>query len=328
MAASHRAEKRFCGGIDVGGTKLSCALFTRQGEMLVRRKMRTNPKGGEEAAEQVLRAIGSLEIAAREKGGGLLAVGICVPGIACRKGGLVWAPNIRNWDLFPLGERLRKNSRVPIFLDSDRSAYILGEQWRGAASGARHAVFLAVGTGIGAGIFIDGRVCRGSDGIAGAVGWFALQPEFKPEYASMGCFEAEASGNSLARKAARLWEGGEPSLIKELSGGRAEKATAEIVVKAARRGDPPARRLIGDAVAYISMGVANLVSMLNPEVVILGGGLMQAADLLLEPIREKFQTWAQPLAAGKVRIEISRLGEDAGLFGAGKLAWESVKNRD
>lgn len=328
MAVRLRAEKRFCGGIDVGGTKLSYALFTRQGEMLVRRKMKTNPAGGEKAAGQVLRAIGSLEIAAREKGGGLSAVGICVPGIACRKGGLVWAPNIRNWDLFPLGERIRENTRVPVFLDSDRSAYILGEQWRGAASGARHAVFLAVGTGIGAGILIDGRVCRGNDDIAGAVGWFALQPEFRPEYASMGCFEAEASGNSLARKAARLWEDGVTSLIKELSGGRVEEVTAETVVEAARKGDPQARRLIGEAVAYISMGVANLVSTLNPEIVILGGGLMQAADLFLEQIREKFQTWAQPLAAGNVRIEISRLGEDAGLFGAGKLAWESAENRD
>ncbi len=165
----------------------------------------------------------------------------------------------------------------------------MGEQWRGAAKGARDAVFLAVGTGIGAGIFAEGRIVHGSEDIAGAVGWFALDPAFKDEYAAMGCFEAEASGNSVGRKAARLLAEGRPSLMRELAGGDPAKVTAAIVAEAARKNDPVARTVINDTVAYLAMGIANIVSILNPEIIVLGGGLFQASDLLLEPIRTGIQ---------------------------------------
>jgi glucokinase len=137
----------------------------------------------------------------------------------------------------------------------------------------------------------------------------------------MGSFEAEASGTSVARKARERLAQGRPSVMADLAGA-VEAVTAETVAAAARAGDPLALEVVADAVTYLAMGVANIVSILNPEVVVLGGGLFQAADLLLEPVRREFRRWAQPLAAGSVRIELTTLGEDAGLFGCGKLAWE------
>jgi glucokinase len=213
----------------------------------------------------------------------------------------------------------------PLVLESDRSAYVAGEAWKGAAAGASEAVFLAVGSGIGAGIIAGGRIVRGHEDIAGAVGWFGLDPDFKPAYASMGCFEAEASGNSVARKARERLGSGRASILLELAGGLVESVTAETVAEAARRDDALALEVVAEAVTYLGMGVANIVSLLNPEVVVLGGGLFQAADLFLEPVRREFKRWAQPLAARSVRIEISALGERAGLYGCGKLAWESVE---
>ncbi len=210
-------------------------------------------------------------------------------------------------------------------LESDRSAYVAGEAWRGAAAGARDAVFLAVGTGIGAGIISGGRILHGHEDIAGAVGWFGLDPDFKPEYASMGSFEAEASGNSVARKARERLAEGRPSVLLDLAGGVIEAVTAETVAAAARRKDPLAMEVVADVVTYLAMGVANIVSILNPEVVVVGGGLFQAADLFLEPVRREFKRWAQPLAARSVRIEPSKLGEDAGLYGCGWLAWNAVE---
>ena len=320
-----------CGGIDVGGTKIASALFTREGAISARDKIAIDRAGGDLAAAQVAGRIEVLDQAARAAGGRLRAVGICVPGIAYSASGKVWAPNIPGWDQYPLLERIRGHvpgGRVPVILESDRSAYVAGEAWRGAAAGARDAVFLAVGTGIGAGIISGGRILHGHEDIAGAVGWFGLDPDFKPEYAVMGSFEAEASGSSVARKARTRLEEGRPSAMLDLAGGAIGSVTAEIVAEAARRLDPLALEVVADAVTYLGMGIANIVSILNPEVVVVGGGLFQAADVFLDPVRREFKRWAQPLAARSVRIEPSALGEDAGLYGCGKLALEAVEEGD
>ncbi len=316
----------FCGGVDIGGTKIASALFTKAGEISAVTKTPIVKAGGDAAAAQVKAAIDELGAAALASGGRLAAVGLCVPGIAYSASGKVWAPNIPGWDQYPLLERigvasLRGLRSAPI-LESDRSAYVAGEAWKGAAAGASDAVFLAVGTGIGAGIIAGGRVIHGREDIAGAVGWFGLDPDFKPEYAAMGSFEAEASGNSVGRKARARLASGEKSLMLDLAGGRVEDVTAETVAAAARRDDPLALEVVTNVVTYLGMGVANIVSILNPEVVVLGGGLFQAADLFLDPVRREFKRWAQPLAARSVRIELSTLGENAGLYGCGYLAWK------
>ncbi|MGZ7046037.1 MAG: ROK family protein, partial [Candidatus Aminicenantales bacterium] len=325
-------RKDFCGAIDVGGTKISSALFTRSGDMLAKTKVSIDRGGGDAAAAQVAERVRALGENAGRAGGRLLAVGVSVPGIVYSESGRVWAPNIRGWDRYPLRERLEREvvawqgqsgTPFPLVLESDRSAYVTGEAWRGAAAGASDAVFLAVGTGIGAGILSGGRLVHGHEDIAGAVGWFGLDPKFKPVYADTGCFEAEASGNSVGRKARELIGAGRPSLMLELAGGRMENVTAETVAAAARNKDPLALEVVADVVRFLAMGIANIVSILNPEAVILGGGLFQAADVFLEPVRLDFRKWAQPLAAAAVRIEISALGEDAGLYGCGKLAWDA-----
>ena len=354
--------KEFCGAIDVGGTKVASALFTRDGEISARMKAPIDMSGGDAAAGQVGDRIEMLAEAARAAGSRLAAVGICVPGIAYAANGKVWAPNIPGWDQYPLLEKIketqerghvrrgedaekrpsevrrsgsephfweisREGKSIPLVLESDRSAYVAGESWRGAAAGARDAVFLAVGTGIGAGIISGGRILHGHEDTAGAVGWFGLSPAFKPEYASMGSFEAEASGSSVARKARERLERGRPSSMRDLAGGRVEAVTAEVVAEAARKNDLLALEVVAETVTYLAMGIANIVSILNPEVVVVGGGLFQAADVFLEPVRREFKRWAQPLAARSVRVELSALGEDAGLYGCGMLAWQAVEGQ-
>lgn len=318
-----RIKKQYCGGIDVGGTKISSALFTEDGRMSGRTKVLIDKGTAEKPARQIIKIIRGLESLAREKSGEIRAVGLCLPGVVFPRSGVVWAPNIPGWDHFPLRSRLGEKVKVPLVLDSDRSAYVLGEQWCGAARDMKDVVFLAVGTGIGAGILAGGRLCRGSQDVSGAVGWFALDPRFKGEYAAMGCFEAEASGSAVGRKAVEFLNSGHPSLMRKIVKGKIEKVTAETVVKAARAGDPLARKIIAEAVSYLAMGIANIVSILNPEMVVLGGGLFQAGDFLLRPITKEFKKWAQPLAARKVRLTLSMLGENTGLYGAGRLAWQS-----
>ena len=309
-----------CLGIDVGGTKVSAALFTESGEISHREKAPLNTTGADEAADQIAALIAEYE----EAGHAPRAIGIAIPGVVFHESGAVWAPNVPGWDRYPLLDRLRSATGAEVILDSDRAAYVLGEQWCGAARGAENVVFLAVGTGIGAGILVDGRVCRGADDIAGAVGWFALTPEFRAEYADRGCFECEASGPAVAERAIELLGSQSSNVIAELVDHDLGRVTAEIVVEAAHQDDPMAREVLDHAVNYLAMGIANIVSILNPEIVVLGGGLLQAGELLLDPITREFKQWAQPLAAEQVRLELSALGEDAGLFGAGRLAWNAV----
>ncbi len=320
-----RMTERFCAAVDVGGTKISSALFTPEGIISHRCKIAIDKTDAERPVSQIMDIIMNLGERAREEKGKIAAVGIAVPGVVFHSQGLVWAPNIPGWDRLALRDKLKEKIPLPLVLESDRSAYVWGERWRGAAQNKRDVVFLAVGTGIGAGIVIDGRLCHGCDDIAGAVGWFALDPQFRDEYARMGCFEAEASGDSVARKAIRLIKGGESSMLREMTGGKIEKITAPAVIEAFKKGDELAGSVVETTVHYLAMGIANIVSILNPEMVVLGGGLFQAGEMLLGPLREEFKKWAQPLAAQKVKLELSHLGEDAGLYGAGKLAWENLE---
>lgn len=313
-------EKKFCAAIDVGGTKISSALFTEKAQRLYKEKTPIDKSKPEKSVLQIIEIIKKLDGCAQKEEGKISAVGISIPGVVFQKKGEVWAPNIPGWDHFPLREKIQEKIHFPLVLDSDRSSYVIGEQWCGIAKDLNDVVFLAVGTGIGAGIITGGTLVRGSEDISGAVGWFALDSEFKKEYSQMGCFEAEASGNSVARRAIRFIRDGESSIMEKLVNGNIENITAEIVVEAARNNDPLANKVLDMTILYLAMGIANIVSILNPQMVVLGGGLFQAGKRLLEPVRKEFKKWAQPLAAQSVRIELSGLGEDAGLYGAGKLA--------
>ncbi|UCE41607.1 MAG: ROK family protein [Candidatus Aminicenantes bacterium] len=317
-----KTKVRYCGAVDVGGTKLSSALFTADGQMFHKNKIPIDRSAPDKPAHQIKDIIQRMERKAHAENGVISTVGIAIPGVVFHGEGLVWAPNIPGWDHLPLGRMLNDMVHLPIVLDSDRSAYVLGEQWKGAARNKKDVVFLAVGTGIGAGILVDGRLCRGCQDIAGAVGWFALDTRYRDEYSRMGCFEAEASGDSVARRAIRLLKTGESSILKGMADGDIEKITAELVVQAYQKGDILARNILETTGRFLAMGIANIISILNPEIVVLGGGLFQSGELLLESVRKEYKKWAQPLAAQKVRIELSSLGEDAGLFGAGKLAWD------
>jgi glucokinase len=248
-------------------------------------------------------------------------VGVCIPGIYFAESGAAWAPNLWVQERVALRDELKSGLPVRLVIDSDRAAYVLGEQWLGAARGLSDVVFVAVGTGIGAGIITGGRLCRGAADIAGAVGWFALGNPRSEQHKQTGSFESEASGPAVAHKAAARLAAGEHSSLESLSGGDPEMITTELVVRAAMGGDSLARLVLDDAACYLGMGIANIISILNPQVIVLGGGLMNASDLMLERIRQEVSRWAQPLAAEQCRIELSCLGDNAGLLGAARLVF-------
>ena len=285
--------------IDLGGSKAAFAVVDGEGRILCRTKRPSHEGAAALSFEALARAARETIEAAGLRLDELDGAGVIIPGIYDAATGRGWAPNLWGDRQVDVRDALAPLLPVRLAIDSDRSGYVLGESWLGAARGCTDAVFLGVGTGIGAGLLCGGRVVRGAGGIAGAVGWFATDPSWTPQ-GTLGCWEAQASAPALARRV----------------GARDGKA----VTDAARKGDPSARRAVEQAAEALAMGIADLISALNPQVVVLGGGLMQASDLFLEPIRRAVPRWAQPIAARECRIVPTALGQDAGLLGAARLA--------
>ena len=202
-----QAQKLAVAALDLGGTKLASSLFTPKGRPIAKRTVPLEKRQGREVGEPVVREVRRLMATATQRGLVVQAVGVSVPGIAGGRSGCIWAPNIAGWEDYPLKSEIRaaiSQPAVKVVVDSDRAASILGEAWQGAARGCRDAIFLAVGTGIGAGILADGRVLHGAHGIAGAIGWLALDRPFRPEYTACGCFESHASGEGIAKVCSAL----------------------------------------------------------------------------------------------------------------------------
>jgi glucokinase len=309
-------------GIDLGGTKLSLAVFTEQGNVLFKRTIALEKREGKEVsdlvAEELRRSIRTHQ--------NIQSIGIAVPGIYRNKTGTVWAPNIKGWDDFPLLQQTQVITDLPVTIESDRAAYILGESWMGNAKGCINAIYLAIGTGIGAGILMNGKILRGEHDIAGAIGWMALHQPFEEKYSSCGCFEYQASGEGIANVAREVL-----SNADEYNGilfqKKAEDLTSYDVFAAYKQNDIIAKKVFGICIRFWGMAVANLVSLFNPEKIILGGGVFGPAVQFIPGIIEEATKWAQPISMKQVSIEASSLGNDAGLYGAGWLAWQPVLNK-
>ncbi len=309
-------------GIDLGGTKLAGAVFNHEGEIITEETLPLLKRSGKEVGALIRELAQKLISDAVEKGAVINAIGACVPGISYSKTGRVWAPNIPGWEDYPLLEELKTAAGandIKIKIDSDRACSILGEAWIGAAKGCRDAIFLAVGTGIGAGIMIDGNILRGHQDIAGAIGWLALDRPFKEKYVSCGCFEYHASGDGIAKVAKEnlskdsLYTG----ILKQKN---FEDITAHDVFEAFEQNDPMAKKVLNEAIEFWGMTAANLVSLFNPEKIIFGGGVFGPAVKFLDHIMIEARKWAQPISINQVKFEGSMLGGRAGLYGAGYLA--------
>ena len=312
--------------LDVGGTKIAGGLFSVQGKLLERLVTSVADKKRDEIGASIIEQIQQLSQKAGEQNDEVTAIGACVPGIYNPEKGTVWAPNLNGWDSYPLLEKITKHveKKIPVQIDSDRSCYILGEIWQGNARGCRNAIFLAVGTGIGAGIIVDDRVLRGTGNSAGSVGWMALNRPYLKEYDECGCFEYHASGSGLVKVCKKyLFE--EKSYTGKLRDIPAEEMTTKDIFSAYNQNDPMAKRVIGEAVEFWGMAVANLISIFNPEKIILGGGVFKAAAPLLDQIKTEAKRWAQPIAINEVSIDVAALGNDAGLYGAANLALQAVQ---
>lgn len=281
--------------VDVGGTKIVTARVDGRGRLGRRLELPVDTSSPAAPIEQIVTLVHALEAG----GSAFAAAGVAVPGLV-RTDGTVWAPNLPGWERVPLARTLRRRLHLPVSVESDRNASVLGETWRGAARGKRDVVVLMVGTGIGAGILSGGRLVRGAHELSGCAGWMVVTERSSKAAARVGSLEAYAAGPAVARAAGR--------------------ASAIDAAAAARAGDRKARAAFAAAGQLLGSAVGNVISLFDPEVVVLAGGLMAAADLFLAELTGRALSRTQPLSARQVRIVASRLGSDANLLGAARLA--------
>lgn len=312
-------------GIDLGGTKLASALFAKDGSLILKEIVQLQGFTGHGVGKLITDQILAMIIKAECDGHILESIGISVPGISNSRTGKVWAPNIKGWEEYPLLEEVKEISgEIPAVVDSDRACSILGEVWMGNAMGCRNAVFLAVGTGIGAGILINGEVLRGNNDIAGAIGWMALDRPFESKYIDCGCFEYYASGEGIARVAREILKKKE-IYSGELAARGKENINAHDLFIAYENHDPVASEVIGQCIEFWGMAAANIISLFNPEKIIFGGGVFGPAVKLIPAIREEASKWAQPVSFKKVTFEQSGLGSEAAVYGAGFIALKIIQ---
>lgn len=315
-------------GIDLGGTKVTGAIFDSNGETIKKTSLLLEGKTGTEVAQLVKDLIIDF-LKYQERGPKhIRAIGICVPGIANIKEGTVWAPNIPGWEDYPLQaeiEELVSRHNIKVYMASDRTCYILGEKWNGQAKDCENAIFVAVGTGIGVGILIDGRIIHGHGDVVGAVGWMALQSPYEEDFEQCGCFETYASGIGIAKQAKKILRAKTP-LYRDssLRNKDIDSITSHDVFFAYMYNDPLAVHVLNKAIEMWGMAAANLVSLFNPEKVIWGGGIFGPAQQFIDKIYDEACRWAQPISIKQVTFEKSLLSGDAGLLGAGYLALSSL----
>ena len=307
---------------DFGGTNLRAAIVSEAGETLFRHEIANAPEASAEAA---LERIAALLAEARDHAPAPpLAASLAVAGlIDSERGRVMVSPNIpafRNLTLAaPLAERLG----LPVSIENDASAAALGEHRFGAGRGTRHLLHATLGTGVGGGLVIDGRLYRGAQGLAGEIGHIVLDPAGPPcGCGARGCLEAIAGGLAFARRARRLIESGAAPLLADLAAGR--PPTASDLAEAARRGEQAALAEIRNGGHALGLGLGGLVNVLNPDAVSLSGGLLGMGDPLLDSIREAMASLAYGPAAS-TPVHASALGEDAGLLGAAAVALDLAR---
>lgn len=305
--------------LDIGGTKIAGAFFEPDGSMsrYCKRLLehRSGDRVGDLAVEVIREVLSALPAGVEAKG-----IGVCIPGIVYSKTERVWAPNIPGWDNYPLADHIRKGLpelSAPIHIESDRSCHILGEVWKGAARGCDNAVFMAVGTGIGVGILIDGKLLHGQSDIIGAAGWMALHPPYLSDYDACGCFESYASGHGLGVQARKILQE-DAAYNGPMRHKKIEEISAYDVFEHYPSGDSVAVAVLGRAIEFWGMASANLVSLLNPQKVIWGGGIFGPALPFIDDIYREALRWAQPISIRQTQFVASQV-EEAGLLGAAYL---------
>jgi glucokinase len=315
-------------GIDLGGSKILTAVVNSRGEMLSSDESTTPATEGREVVIQSIidsahSALGQASCTISE----ISAIGIGAPGISNPEAGILFtSPNLPGWRNVLLRDIIQNKLGKKAFLINDANAAALGEFYFGAARGVRNFIYITLSTGIGGGIVINGKIYGGAIGTAGEVGHMTIDDKGPIcNCGNKGCWEMLASGTALAREARHQIEEGNRTSILEYTDGDVKKVTSQVVHSAAEQGDSLAKKLIARTGYYIGVGLANLINIFNPELIVIGGGLSNIGDMLLKPAFKVAEERAYKEAFHAVRFASPKLGRNSGVLGAAAFALQEMK---
>ncbi len=320
-----KTQKKYVIGVDLGGTKILSAIVDRSGKIVERVNLPT------EAALGPKRVIGNIRDSVNlllAKSGiplsQIKAIGIGAPGpILYEKGVVLDPPNLPGWKRVPVRDLVQKEFKVPVILENDANAAALAESRSGAAKNCENFIYLTISTGIGGGIVIGRKLYRGSIGGAGEVGHMIIKTDGPMcGCGNPGCLEAMASGSAIGRLGREAAAGNKSSLMVKLAGGDLKKINALTVELAAKKGDAPAKKVLNEAAFNLGVGLANLINIFAPDMIALGGGVINMGEMFLGPARRTAKRFSLSPAGDHVKIIAVKLGGDVGVLGAAALCLE------
>ena len=312
-------ERPLVFAVDLGGTHLRVATVSCDGKIQARHKQET-PRSGD--PEEIMRALINAARKLDLNGQRLCAVSVAVPGtIDVDRGIVVKAPNLPALDGFQLTTALQRELKLPAILENDANAAAVGEMWQGAARDRRTIVCLTLGTGVGGGIILDGKLWRGADGAAAEIGHMSVDPFGGVDCTcgSQGCLEVYASATAIVRLAREFGVKCPESFLNNES-----QLTAEKIYEAGVKGDPLAVEVFRRLGLYLGVGIANLVNIVDPEIIVIGGGVANAWPLFEKDMRQQIIERSFSRLAAQVSIAQAECGDDAGLLGAARLAFDQM----
>lgn len=308
-------------GVDVGGTGIKAGVVSKQGDILAKASI---PTGRERPYGEIIADIASLcERVAQAAGVSLAdiaAVGVGVPGICDPKTGVIPFCTNLGWHDVPFVRELHARLGLPVYVDNDATVAGFAESIAGVSAGTQASVFLTLGTGVGGGIIINGRPYSGVHGIGSEIGHMIICMDGEMcTCGNAGCFERYASATAIIRQARRAVAQSPQSAMMARCGGNPERINAKTVIDCAKAGDETAMRVFGEYVRALAHGIVSIINVLDPEVIVLGGGVSMAGEFLLNAVREAVEPLVFFKGMPHARVELARLGADAGIIGAALL---------
>jgi len=321
------SSKPYAMGVDVGGTKIAAGLVDREGRILHR--FYTKEHSGhppDVVVESIVRACNAVLLESKVKREDVAGIGIGFGGHVNGRAGLVLtSSNMPAWDNMPLRDRVAELVGLPVALENDCNIVALAEYHHGAGRGCRDMVYITMSTGLGIGIIIDGKLYAGHTGTAGELGHTVVHADDRTcACGKRGCLMAYACGMGLQDMAADRIAAGEPTLLREMCEGSVERICGEMVHEAAQRGDKVAQELIWTLGHYLGIGLSTIVQVLNPEVIVVGGGLVRIGSAIMEPALEALRENVHPVLWDSAKVVLSQFWDDAGVIGGAEIAFENA----
>lgn len=313
-------------GVDVGGTKIAAGLLNKKAQFMRREISHSHvDRPPDQVVDEIVRLSELLILAAKENLSGIKGVGIGIAGHVNSKNGIVLTnSNLPNWDHYPIRDAVSARLGVPVVIDNDANCAAWGEFCYGAGRGSRDMCYVTFSTGCGMGIVINGQLYRGATGTAGEIGHTVVNPDGPLcTCGKRGCLMSYACGMALDQMARECLGSGEDTLLRSICGDCPDKVSGKQVAEAAQKGDPAALRLLELAGHYFGIGLSTIVQVLNPDTIVIGGGLVHIGPLLLDPCIRALNENIHPVLIDSARIVISELWDDAGVIGAAAMVLES-----